>query len=216
MISVRLQRAQEERSRRTTNRFSDESIALENNHPMSSTLPTHLRHVDQGTYNTYAPTLTDSTGTHLNYYSSNPTPFIYNLSTPSYPNHQPLLASSYGNESLNCCYGPGGYGNYLSMNGNGEGKVHSTSENLLGSNGDANDSGMKSESSSNEQKLTPPVGSSSNENQSNSSGGKRRDSNTVKPRWKIGDACFARWSEDGQVNSFEFKKKTLFFHRYFF
>ena len=210
MFFFRLQRVQEERSRRTTNRFPDESIPLaNNNHSLSSTLSTHVRHVDQGAYNTYAPSLTDTTGTHLNYYSTNPAaaPFIYNLSslsTASYPNHQPLLGPSYGNESLNCCYGPA-YGSYLPINGNGEEKVHSTtSDTLLGSNEEINDSGMKSESSSNELKSTPPhpTVSSSNDNQSNLFGGKRRDSNTAKPRWKIGDACFALWSEDGQVKSF--------------
>lgn len=175
-----------------------------NNHPLSSTIPAHLQHVDQSTYTTYASSLNGSTGTHLNYYSTNPTQFIYNLtsiSTPTYPNHQPLLAPTYPNETINyCCSTP--YGNYLPINGNGEGKIHSNNEIGLD---DANDSGMKSESSSNEPKSTSPpatIVSSSNDNQTNFSGGKRRDSNTVRPRWKIGDMCLARWSEDGEVNSF--------------
>lgn len=172
-----------------------------NNHPLSSTVSAHLRHVDPNTYTTYASSLNGSTGTPLNYYPNNPTPFIYNITsipTATYPNHQPLLAPTYPNDSINyCCSTP--YGNYLPINGNGEGKIHSNNED------DANDSGMKSEGSSNEPKSTPPpasVLSSSNDNQTNFSGGKRRDSNPARPRWKIGDMCLARWSEDSEVHFF--------------
>ncbi|CAF5151833.1 unnamed protein product, partial [Rotaria sp. Silwood1] len=58
------------------------------------------------------------------------------------------------------------------------------------------DMGIKSETSSSEQKQTLL---SSNDSNTNIQDEKRRDSNSnPRPRWRIGDMCLARWSDDGE------------------
>jgi hypothetical protein len=122
-------------------------------------------------------------GSTLAYFPANPGPLTYNItsiSNPSYPNHQTLIAHSYPNEHMNYCCGIPYATNstYLPPNINGDLKTNFDHENLGGGHNDENnDSGIKSEISSNEQKSTPP---SSNDSQINFQEGKRRDSNTVK------------------------------------
>ena len=128
--------------------------------------------MDQGNYNSYAQSINGSTPTHLTYLPYN----LPGISTSSYPNHQALIGHSYPNEHLNFCCGIP-YATYLSTNANGHSKMPSEHENLPGSNDENHDSGMKSETSSNEQKSTAP---SSNDSQTNVQEGKRRDSNAVR------------------------------------
>jgi hypothetical protein len=222
-LLFRLQRAQEERSRRNTNRYYDESIPSGNdinsiyrndtpsNQSLSSTSSSYIRHVDQSTYisnnssvplTSYVQSVNGSTPTHLAYFQANPGHLTYSLTSPSFHNQQTLLPPSYPHEHLNFCCGIPYTMNstYLPPNVNNDsktnGNIYSDNEIPVPQTDENNDSGIKSETSSNEQKSTSP---SSNEKNTNFQEEKRRDSNP-RPRWKIGDMCFARWSEDGEVN----------------
>jgi hypothetical protein len=120
-------------------------------------------------------------GSTLAYFQANPGPLTYNLtgiSSPSYHNHQTLIAHSYPNEHMNYCCGIPYATNstYLPPNINGDLKTNFDHENFGRQNDENNDSGIKSETSSNEQKSTPP---SSNDSHTNFQEGKRRDSNAV-------------------------------------
>ena len=148
---------------------------------MSSTSTSYIRHVDQGPFNSYGQPIN---GSNLAYFPANPGQLTYNLasiSNPSYHNHQTLIAHSYPNEHMNYCCGIPYATNstYLPPNMNGDLKTNFDHENLVGGqNDEINDSGIKSETSSNEQKSTPPP--SSNDSQTNFQEEKRRDLNSVR------------------------------------
>jgi len=166
---------------------------------LSSTSTSYIRRVDQPTYisnnssvplNAYTQSVNGSTLPHLTYFQTNPNPLAY-----SYHNQQTLLNPSY---SIFCCgipYPPNS--TYLpSDDSKNNENIYSDNENLLSNKDENNDSGIKSETSSNEQKSTPP---SSNDSNTNFQEDKNRDLNSnLRPRWKIGDICLARWSEDGE------------------
>ncbi|CAF5201124.1 unnamed protein product, partial [Rotaria magnacalcarata] len=234
-----LQRVQEERSRRNTNRYYDESILgndlnsiysndTSSNQALSSS---YIRHGDQTSYildssssgpqhtnpiNSYAqPTsiiagVSSSTPNHLTYFPA-PNSLTYNLAgipSPPFHNHQALIGPSYANDHLTFCYGaPYGTPSYLpptiTNNYNGDAKnngtTHSDNETATSAasqNDENNDSGIKSETSTSEQKQTSL---SSNDSNTTFQEEKRRDSNlNPRPRWRVGDMCLARWSEDGE------------------
>jgi hypothetical protein len=124
-----------------------------------------------------------STPTHLAYFQTNPNSLTY-ISNPSYHNQPPTLIShSYSNDHFNFCCGIPYTTNstYLPTNINGDsknnGNIYSDNENLVSQNDENNDSGIKSETSSNEQKSTPPLLNDSNTNFQEE---KRRDSNSVR------------------------------------
>ncbi|CAF1153962.1 unnamed protein product [Rotaria sordida] len=240
-LPPRLQRVQEERTRRNTNRYYDESMSgndlnsiysndMISNQSLSSS---YIRHGDPTSYipnnsstgqqhttsiNSYAqPTniiaaVSNSTPTHLTYFQANPNSLTYTLAgipSPSFHNHQTLIGPSYPNDQLTFCYGPpyatptylpptvtNNFNGDIKNNGN---MIYSDNEiatNTGSQNDENNDSGIKSESSSSEQKQ---ILLSSNDNNINFQEEKRRDSNpNPRPRWRIGDMCLARWSDDGE------------------
>ncbi|CAF0792830.1 unnamed protein product [Adineta ricciae] len=223
-LPPRLQRAQEERSRRGTNRLYDEAIYgndinsiyrndATSNHSLSS-LPygneTSYPHNNIPTghqHNSYAQVANGTIPTHLTYYQANPGSLPYNLAAihnSTFTNQPPFLGPSYSSDHITFCYGPHyATPTYLpNLNGDlkTDGNSNPDNENLgnTGSlNDENNDSGIKSESSATEQKQTPPL---VNENETNPSDEKRRDSNSQNQRirWKVGDMCLARWIEDGE------------------
>ena len=111
----------------------------------------------------------------------------YNLAgipNSTFTNQPPYLGPSYSSDHITFCYGPHyATPTYLpNLNGDlkTDGNSNPDNENLgsTGSQNDENnDSGIKSESSSTEQKQTPPL---VNENETNPSDEKRRDSNSVR------------------------------------
>lgn len=120
-----------------------------------------------------------SSATHLNYIPGNPNSLTF-ISTSPYHNQQTFIPSSYTNEQYN--YIPYATNSaYLPTNYN------NNDTKTISDNDENNDSGIKSETSSNEQKSTSPPSGNDSE--------KRRDSNS-RPRWKINDLCLARWFED--------------------
>jgi hypothetical protein len=148
---------------------------------LSSTLTSYIRRTDQPTYssvplNAYAQSVNNSTGTHLAYYPTNPNSLTYISNPSSYHNHQTLVTSSYPNENYNFCCGITYANNstYLPSNINDDLKING---NIYSDNDENNDSGIKSETSSNELKSTPP---SSNDSNINFQEEKSRDSNSVK------------------------------------
>lgn len=154
-----------------------------------------MRHIDQPTY-AYTPNVNGSSATHLTYYQANPNSLTY-ISNPSYHNQQTLVPSSYSNEHYNY-YPYVTNSTYLPSNQNNDSKNNG---NIHSDNDEHNDSGIKSETSSNEQKPTssPPPPLTANDGTTNVQEEKRRDSNlNPRPRWKIGDMCLARWSGDGE------------------
>ncbi|UJR20757.1 hypothetical protein I4U23_023875 [Adineta vaga] len=226
-LPPRLQRAQDERSRRGPNRFYDEAICgndlssiyrndTSNNHSLSSlsygneALYLHNNSSTGGhQHNSYASTANlHANGTipaHLSYYQTNPGSLTYNLAgipNSTFPNQQPFLAPSYSNDHITFCYGPYATPTYL-PNSNGDSKIdgntnadNESTMNTGSQNDENNDSGIKSEASSTEQKQPSP---STNDNETTVSNEKRRDSNSnQRIRWKVGDMCLARWSEDGE------------------
>ncbi|CAF2403546.1 unnamed protein product [Rotaria sp. Silwood2] len=242
-LPPRLQRAQEERTRRNTNRYYDESMPGNDlnsiysndnisNQSLSSLSSTYIQHGDPTSYipnnsstgqqhaaslNSYTQptniiaTVSSSTPTHLTYFQANPNSLTYSLAgipSPPYPNHQTLIGPSYPNDHLTFCYGPPyATPTYLpptiTNNFNGDTKTNGntypdneTAPNTGSQNDENNDSGIKSEISSSEQKQTLL---SSNDSNTNFQEEKHRDSNSnPRPRWKIGDTCLARWSDDGE------------------
>jgi hypothetical protein len=147
---------------------------------LSSTSTSYITHTDQPTYssvplNPYSQTVNSPTGTHLTYFPSNPNSLTY-ISNPLYHNHQTLVTPSYSNENYNFCCGISYANNstYLPLNINDDLKSNG---NIYSDNDENNDSGIKSETSSNELKSTPP---SSNDSNMNFQEEKSRDLNSVK------------------------------------
>ncbi|CAF3400706.1 unnamed protein product [Rotaria socialis] len=154
--------------------------------------------------------VSSSTPNHLTYFQA-PSSLTYNLAgipSPSFHNHQALIGPSYANDHLTFCYGaPYGTPSYLpstiTNNYNGDtkhnGTTHSDNETTTSAasqNDENNDSGIKSETSTSEQKQTPL---SSNDSNTTFQEEKHRDSNlNLRHRWRVGDMCLARWSDDGE------------------
>ncbi|CAF0984640.1 unnamed protein product [Rotaria sp. Silwood1] len=242
-LPPRLQRAQEERTRRNTNRYYDESMPGNDlnsiysndnisNQSLSSLSSSYIRHGDPTSYiinnsssgqqhtaslNSYTQpaniiaTVSSSTPTHLSYFQANPNSLTYSLAgipSPSFHNHQTLIGPTYPNDHLTFCYGPpyatptylpptitNNFNGDIKNNGNTHSDIE-TATNIGSQHDENNDSGIKSETSSNEQKQTLL---SSNDSNTNIQDEKRRDSNSnPRPRWRIGDMCLARWSDDGE------------------
>ncbi|CAF4988336.1 unnamed protein product, partial [Rotaria socialis] len=154
--------------------------------------------------------VSSSTPNHLTYFQA-PSSLTYNLAgipSPSFHNHQALIGPSYANDHLTFCYGaPYGTPSYLpstiTNNYNGDtkhnGTTHSDNETTTSAasqNDENNDSGIKSETSTSEQKQTSL---SSNDSNTTFQEEKHRDSNlNLRHRWRVGDMCLARWSDDGE------------------
>ena len=112
----------------------------------------------------------------------------YNLAgipNSTFHNQQALLGPSYTNDHITFCYGaPYTTPTYLPpavINGDSkiDGSFYPDNENTINTgsqNDENNDSGIKSESSSSEQKQTPPL---LNDNETNLQNEKRRDLNSV-------------------------------------
>ncbi|CAF3725532.1 unnamed protein product [Adineta steineri] len=232
-LPPRLQRAQEERTRRNTNRFYDDAIcgndinSIYRNDTTSNQSLSSLSYGNETSYihnnsstgqqhNSYAQNanmlagINGSTPTHLAYYPTNSGPLTYNLAgipNSTFPNQQQLMGHPYPNDHITFCYAPPyGAPTYLpSLNGDTktDGIIHPDNETTISTgcqNDENNDSGIKSESSSTEQKQTsPPPPPTTNDSDTNLQNEKHRDSNSnQRIRWKIGDMCLARWSEDGE------------------
>jgi hypothetical protein len=249
-LPPRLQRAQEERTRRNTNRHYDETASLTGselngnyrngttNNPSLSSSSSYSRRGDQTSYipnnsstgqqhtattNSYTPhgnmlaTVNGSTPTHLAYFQANPGPLAYSLAgipSPPFHNQPSSIGPSYPNEHLAFCYGaPYATPTYLPppvTNGfNGDSKHYNPSVLQTNSFVDENEIKTTNESQqddNNESENKSQSSSSSSLNDGNTNAqqvsteqheDKYRDSNSnPRPRWRIGDMCLARWSED--------------------
>lgn len=223
-LPPRLQRVQEERSRRNPGRYYDESHMMSvhdlnglyqhdptNHHAHHAmTMNPYLQHPD------LLATVNGSVVPHLAYYPANPNTLAYGLA--GIPNQTLQMASPYPNDGLAYCYGPpypiptfipasiaGDVNGGLNVEGS-LAPVNGAETNAGESQNDENnDSGNKSDSSSSEQKPTPTLSSHDSSTHSQpmvtneQDEAKQRTSiSSPRPRWKVGDPCLARWNEDGE------------------
>jgi len=197
--TFRLQRAQEERTRRNTVRYYDELGYVPTNessepyhngtttNQSSSSSSSYSRHGDQTSYastmNPYANLLTTVNGSfqpHLTYFPTNPSPFVYNLAgipSPQFPNPADPLAFCYG-APYATPYLPTSVSNMYNSESKGElsSNVQSSSsvdDNANESQQDEHQSQMSSSSSVNETNANSEQSETNKQRDSNSSVGNR-------------------------------------------
>lgn len=173
-LPPRLQRVQEERSRRNPTRFTDEIAMFNDIYPGDPTGMSYLAG-NSSTHNPFVshPNLIGSTATPLAYLPYGLTP----MATQGYPTDQTNF--HYGTTSV----GPAP-------------PTYFVAPTTLMSNGNS------TENSSNEneekRKSSEEQNDENNEQTKKSSSDEKRRETTSRPRWKVGDFCLARWNEDGE------------------
>lgn len=204
-LPPRLQRAQEERSRRNTIRQYDENLLIPaeeingdfppgtTQHQSlmsspSSAATSYFRPSDlRGYFPPHSSILQPypTAPTYVTYIPTNSGHFPYNISNGAYP--------TYSNENFAFCYGhPFGPVTYL------QAAPLSTEPTMEQNDSAVNNESQIEESNSSERAEATGTSQSSSNDENSSTKKFVNEQKNFRPRWKVNDVCLARWSEDRQ------------------